>query len=251
MSNDNRLYPFEPNSISQELSQDLSKTDSLETGLVVLENHLKPYGVCGLVYGFMIHEKSHLRSDLVWCMTFTEELRRTAKQDGGAITYRFGDVVPKLTEPLFFDLEAILAGEGLMYSHNETYVVGQKIGYTYGWIIPFSGEVQCGIGFLMAMQDIESGAPKMDVNQIIGFGAFFHKAMIKHKQMAKHFNLTRAQSEALASAAQGKTAAHLAAELGLTERSVELRVQKAREKLRAKTTVEAVYKALAYGILPL
>jgi len=252
MNNDNQLYPSKPISISQELAQELAKTSSIESGLKVLENHLKPYGVHGLVYGFMLHAKSHLRSDLVFCMTLPEELRQTAEQDGGAITYRFGDVVPNLTEPLFLDLEAVLAGKGPMYSHNKTYIKAQEAGYRCAWIIPFSlGGVKTGYGFLLAAQDTRSGVPEIDVNQLIGFSAFFHKTMIRHKQMARHFNLDKKQSEALDSAAQGRTAKYLAEQLGLSERSIELRLQGARKKLRAKTTAEAVYKALAYGILPL
>jgi len=117
--------------------------------------------------------------------------------------------------------------------------------------MPFLGAVKNGYGFLIMFQDNKTGAPKLDVNQLKAFGPLYHHSMIKYKQMARHFKLTNKQSEALASAAKGRTAGYLATQIGLTERTIELRLQQARKKLHAKTTAEAVYKALTYGILPL
>ncbi|MCF6220340.1 MAG: LuxR C-terminal-related transcriptional regulator [Robiginitomaculum sp.] len=237
--------------LPKELSEALSKTDFIHEGLNVLQKHLTSYGVSVLAYGFQLHTKSYLRSDFVLYTTFSKSIRRTGKQDGGSITYRFGDLLETLTQPMFFDMEIVLSGRGPLFSINKSFQEVYDAGHRYAWLIPFLGEVENGHGLLVAFQDHREGAPKLDVNKIKHFGPLFHKAMIKHKQMARHFKLTKKQSETLASAAKGITAAEFAEQIGMSERAVELRLQQARKKLRAKTTAEAVYKAIAYGILPL
>jgi len=223
----------------------------MHEGLNLLKDHLRPCGVGALTYGFMLHVKSHLRGDTVQYTTLSKAIRQAGAQDGGAVIYRFGDLVTKLTAPYFFDYKAILVGEGPLFSFNKSHKMLYDDGYRYGWIIPFLSQVDNGYGFLMAFQDERDGAPRLEVNQLESYGPLYHKTMIKHKQMARHFKLTQKQSQALANAAKGRTAAYFAGQIGLTERSVELRLQEARKKLHAKTTAEAVYKALAYGILPL
>jgi len=233
------------------LKRALSKVDSLHEGLNVVKDHLKPHGVGELTYGFMLHTKSHLRGDYLLYTTFPKAIRRVGTQDGGAITYRFGDLTPNMSEPLFFDMKDVVEGRGPLFSFNKTFKMIYETGYRYAWIIPFLEEVKNGYGFLIVFQDNKAGAPKLDANQLKAFGPLYHHAMIKHKQMARHFQLTQNHTEALANAANGRTAGYLATQIGLTERTVELRLQQARKKLHAKTTAEAVYKALAYGILPL
>ena len=103
----------------------------------------------------------------------------------------------------------------------------------------------------MLFQDNQPGAATIDINQLEQYGQLYHMTMHRHKQMATHFDLSKKQSTALASVAKGQTAGDIAEQTGLVERSIELRLQQGRKKLSARTTTEAVYKALAYGILPL
>jgi DNA-binding CsgD family transcriptional regulator len=232
------------------IEDQLAKAGSLHEGLNLLKDYLKPKGVAELTYGFMLHAKSHLRGDYLLYTTFPKAIRLVGMQDGGAITYRFGDLTPKMSEPLFFDMKDTVEGRGPLYSFNKTFKMIYETGYRHAWIIPFLREVKNGYGFLIMFQDNKVGAPKLDVNQLKEFGPLYHNTMIRCKQMAKQFKLTSKQTEALASAAKGSTAGDFATGLGLSERCIELRLQEARKKLRARTTTEAAYKALAYGILP-
>ncbi|VAW02439.1 hypothetical protein MNBD_ALPHA06-1532 [hydrothermal vent metagenome] len=236
---------------SDSIDAKLAEARTMYEGLNVLKNHLLQYGVGALTYGFMLHEKSYLRGDIVQYTTFPKSIRITGKQDGGAIVHRFGNFVPTMTEPLFFDMEEVLAGKGPLFSYNKTFKEIYDIGYRHAWVMPLAPKIENGFGFLMAFQSIKTSAPKLDVNQLTEFGPLYHSAMIEHKQMAKQFRLTQKQSLALANAAKGRTASYLADKLNLTERSIELRLQETRNKLSAKTTTEAAYKALVYGILPL
>ncbi len=77
----------------------------------------------------------------------------------------------------------------------------------------------------------------------------FHHGVKTEGLIAKYFNITDKEKFALEAMAVGKTTADIAVELGLKQRAIELRLQNARKKLRARTTTEAVYKASAYAII--
>lgn len=222
------------------------------SGLHCLKDALKPLGIGALVYGYMLHLTSHLRrGDYILYATFPDNIRNIGEEDGGSLTFRFGEVVPRLTAPLFFDMNSTLHGEGPLYSHNKTYQAIYDIGYCHAWLVPFGNGIKNGFGHMIMFQDFSDGAPPLDIEKLKDYAPLFHNLMMRYNQLAKHFNLTSKQIEALSWASKGKTASYLAEKLNLSERSIELRLQGGRQKLYAKTTAEAVYKALAYGILPL
>lgn len=233
------------------LQKKISQADTMYSGLLCLKDALKPFGIGALVYGYMLHLTSHLRrGDYILYATFPENIRDIGEKDGGSLTFRFGDVVPRLNEPLFFDMSSTLHGEGPLYSHNKTYQAIYDIGYCHAWLVPFGKGIENGFGHMIMFQDFSDGAPTLDINKLKSYAPLFHNLMLKNKQLAKHFKLTSKQIEALSWASKGRTASYLAEKLNLSERSIELRLHGARQNLHAKTTAEAVYKALSYGILP-
>ena len=216
-----------------------------------LNTYLKRFGVSEVVYGFMLHRKSHLRqNDNILYATFKESIRTIGIRDGGALTYKFADVSPRSDKPIFFDLEETLAGKGPLYSHNKTYQAIYNSGYRHAWVVPFLGVDENGYGLMIMFQDMAQNARKIDVEAVKSFAPMFHEEMVRQKKLAVHFKLTCKQIEALSWVSKGRTASYLADRLDVSERTIELRLQGAREKLCSKTTAEAVYKALAYGILP-
>jgi DNA-binding CsgD family transcriptional regulator len=232
------------------LLHELSLAENMPDGLQILKSNLKSQGVRDIVYTFMLYEKSYVRGDYMLHGTFPPEIRQLYEQSGGGAAFRFGEILAQISAPLFFDIKALLDIKSPMHSYNSCAPHIYERGYHTAWIIPFSKEDIGGYGFLMLFQDSRSGAPVMDIKQLAKYAPLYHKSMKQHKQMAGYYGLTQKQCEALAGMAKGQTAGDIADHLGLTERSVELRLQEARKKLRARTTTEAAYKALAYGILP-
>ena len=104
---------------------------------------------------------------------------------------------------------------------------------------------------MIMFQNMSPNAKTIDVDKVKSYASLFHREMVRHKKLAHHFKITPKQLEALSWVSKGRTAAYLAEKLEISERSIEMRLQEARKKLYSKTTAEAVYKALAYGILPL
>lgn len=229
----------------------LAQHDTLYDSLHELNAFLKPFGVGQLVYGFMLHRKSHLRqNDNILYATFERSIRDIGMKDGGALTYRFADVTPRADAPLFFDLEETLHGKGPLYSHNNSYRAIYNAGYRHAWVIPFSGVDENGFGLMIMFQNMSPNSQTINIDELKLYAPLFHREMIGHKKLANHFKLSRKQIEALSWVSKGRTASYLAEKLGISERSIELRLQEARKKLCSLTTAEAVYKALAYGILP-
>ena len=230
----------------------LGQHETLHDSLNELKTILKPFGVGQLVYGFMLHRKSHLRqNDNILYATFERSIRDIGMEDGGALTYQFADVTPRSDVPLFFDLEETLHGKGPLYSHNKSYRAIYNAGYRHAWVVPFLGVDENGFGLMIMFQDMSPDAQIINVDGLKSYAPLFHREMIKQKKLANHFKLSRKQIEALSWVSKGRTASYVAEKLGISERSIELRLQEARKKLCALTTAEAVYKALAYSILPI
>ena len=229
---------------------DLVSTGSIYQALLRLNEHLTPLGIRDIIYVYMLHAKSHIRNDYIFLSSFPDELGALFRQDGGGASYMFGDVLPRLKEPLFWDIEASQNPDHPFFSYNRANKFIYERGYRDAWLIPMDMRHLSGYGFMMIFQESRQGAPRLDVEQLSLIGPFYHDLMKKHGLTAGHFMLSEKQCVVLEGMAEGKTAADLAAILGIAQRSVELRLKNARLKLRARTTTEAVYKARAYGILP-
>lgn len=83
---------------------------------------------------------------------------------------------------------------------------------------------------------------------------FAYEFMLQHSAFIRGdiinaTTLPRVTGDLYIASVGGKTAMDIADALTVTQRTVELRLQSLRKKLRARTTTEAVYKAICYGIL--
>ena len=76
-----------------------------------------------------------------------------------------------------------------------------------------------------------------------------HVAVRRHGQIIRYLGLTPKECVTLTALAHGLSAADVAEEENVSLRAIEKRLQKSRSKLRARTTVEAVYKAALSGVL--
>ena len=233
-----------------DLDKRLGRSPTLKDGLYILREYLAPYGVRDLLYIYMPRDKSHVRNDIIRVSTFSQKISDLYDEYGGAASDKLGDVLPHLSGPLFFDTRLVIQGDHPYFSYNKCADEIVKDEYYGAWVVPFIDKDIIGHGMLMLFEDNRKGAPKFDIKQTEAFAPLYHKTMKRHGQMASHFGLTHKECDALSHMADGKTAEEMALELGLTTRAIDLRLQLARKKLRARSTTEAVFKAVAYGILP-
>jgi len=229
---------------------DLLDAGSMYKSLLRLNGHLEPCGVRDIVYVHMLHARSHIRNDYMFLSSFSDDLGALFREDGGGASYNFGDLLPRLSEPLYWDIKASQRPDHPLFSYNRANKLIYEQGYRDAWLMPMDVNLVSGYGFMMVFLENRQDVPQPDIEQMAKIGPFFHKLMKLNGLMAQHFLLTDKQRAVLEGMAEGKTAADLAQTLGIAQRSVELRLRTARQKLKARTTTEAVYKALAYAILP-
>lgn len=233
-----------------DIVQELRQANSMAGGLFRLRDCLKPYGVGQLIYSYMLHEKSFVRNDLVFQGTFEGDMLETFNQHGGVTAYKFGDMLPNMKEPVYYDLEAALSPNHPLFSYNKATAKAVEWGYKICWIVPFLSLDNYGFGFMMMYQDKDEGAATIEIDKLAHFGALYHHVMWEEKLLAKQFNVSAKEAQTLDLIAKGFSTYDVAEKLGVTERAIEFRLQNARKKLKAKTAAEAIYKATAYLILP-
>ncbi len=234
----------------EDIRQDLSQAHSMAGALFRLRNHLRPLGVGQLIYCYMLHEKSFVRNDVIFQGTFEGDMLETFNEHGGVTAYKFGDMLPNMKEPVFYDLKAALDPGHPLFSYNKATAKAVAWGYETCWICPFLSLDNYGFGFMMMYQDKEKQAPLMEIDGLAQYGSLYHHVMWEDKFLARHFSLSDKEAQTLDLIAKGFSAFDVAEKLGVTERAIEFRLQNARKKLKAKTAAEAIYKATAYLILP-
>lgn len=250
------LEVMQSNSASSDINIDLIKreicgTETMLEGLHHLKALLKPYGVRDLIYVYMLHPKSYVRNDFLWKATFPDEIHNAFMESGGAAAQNIMAFLPLMTEPVYIDIRWTTERKSRFFSHSEAPKIAIKMGYKTAWMLPIQLEERYGYGGLGLYEDHRPGRPKMNHTKLLRVGKLYHETMRECQQMAAEFSLSLKERQTLASISRGNTAADIALETGLVERTIEQRLSQARKKLHARTTTEAVYKSLIYGIIPI
>lgn len=149
-----------------------------------------------------------------------------------------------LCDPLVswgFSTEGVCRWSALNFPdpHN---VMGQsaEFGLKYGAAISFGPLASRSIGgFARGDREFTDGELQFLQNTV----------EMLHIETEPPESLTGAQTEALRLIANGSRYAAAAAELGISESALKLRLKSARERLLARTTAEAVQRALEYKLL--
>lgn len=89
-----------------------------------------------------------------------------------------------------------------------------------------------------------------DIQTVMNVFADIRHSLVRHGHLRRCFSLTKSECHTLQRTADGRSGEDIAEEKGISRRAVEQKLQEARKKLYSRTTTEAVYKAVAYGILP-
>ncbi|WP_413203481.1 helix-turn-helix transcriptional regulator [Rhodospirillum sp. A1_3_36] len=138
---------------------------------------------------------------------------------------------------------------------------GAEFGVRNGLSVPvrFGRELSPGGVFLGAtgLSDGEwEGIIREQQDLLVALSLTFHEAMSRFPLFADHINphdkvvrLTLRERECLTWAARGCQVGEVADRLGVADRTAEHHLASARSKLRARTTAQAVARALAMGLL--
>lgn len=228
----------------------LANAASLDDALLTMRSEWKDKGVRDLVYGYQVGVNNYVRHDFVIAVTLSDELMEVYASYGGPNADPITENIESMNGPVYIDLREMVKNKkgGKYYGHPYARALLAD-GYRTLWSFPIMDTEPVGYGVLTAFQDHFINAPKIDVAVFQDAANMFHRVMKENGQLGRYFNLTKKEIETLQYVSMGKAAEDIAMRLGLSIRSIELRLQNSRKKLMAKTTVEAVFKAAAYGIL--
>ena len=231
-------------------TSDWANAPCMQTSLNQLRDNLKPSGVKELVYGLFTRPHSYVQKDAIVISTLPNELMSLYNELGGVSNDPIAENLAVLSEPMFIDLKKMYhdknSGKFYKWPYTKKMI---DMGYTSLWTCPFSNQQAYGFGTMTFFQSSDQTAPKLIVDDLLVIGASYHLTMWESGKLADFLNLTPGEVTALTEMARGQNAIDIALLENVTTRTIENRLQRARKKLRSRTTPEAIYKAMAYGIL--
>ncbi len=228
----------------------LRESRSVRGALFRLRKILRPFGAEHLTYVQMLHPTAYKRGDLVASSTFPMELWDYYWQSGAMLTDALIEVAPFMAGPTSINLEMVAEQyrKGSAPHKYFSAIVGQGWPLVMGYPV-FMDDGTYGIAGLGVVCSRQSCKKLREAEFYMQIARALQRGMRLNGHFRRYFDLSSKEVDVLERMARGRTAAEVAEVLGLTQRSIEMRLQSTRKKLRAQTTTEAVYKASAYSIL--
>lgn len=228
----------------------VSNAQSLTDAVRRLCSHLNEHGIRDLAYGYMVEAQSYIRHDVVMVTTVPDELMRVYYKHGAFDFDPVADRVGDSKKPFLVDLESLYRGHGSeKFRGQVTMRAFIDRNYRFFWSFPFADIELLGFGALTMHLQPGKTPDSCDLNYLGDLSNEFHHIVKAQGLMADCFELSELETSTLQSTMRGQTAAAIAASDGVSSRTIEHRLQSVREKLKANTTSEAVFKAIAYGII--
>lgn len=244
----------QPNSIYEtelaKIEQVVSKTNSIRGALFALKNNIGLFGGCHLAFEQMVQKNSYLRGDLITMTTLPGEFTDLYYPSGGTNNDPVIENIGNLKGLIKVDLREVLSAPNSKYHANPFFGAMLERGWVSLASYSMTEFLQIGHAALTVFEDETQSRRNLDTFNMIEVANHFKNCLRKHGQIKRYFGLSEAERNVLQRSGEGRTAEDLAVEFNVSRRAIELRLQNARKKLTARTTTEAVYKAIAYGILP-
>ena len=232
------------------VQEDVRHSRSVRGALFRLREILRPYGAEHLTYVLMLSPSAYKRGDLIASSTFPMELWGYYWQSGATLTDALIEVAPFMAGPTSINLEKVVdhyrRGSASHKYFSALVAEGWPLVMGYPIFMEDGTYGISGLGVVCSRQSrkkLREAAFYMQVGQVL------QREMRRGGHFRRYHALTSKEIEVLEHMARGGTAAEIADVLGLQQRTIEMRLQKARKKLRALTTTEAIFKATAYSIL--
>lgn len=226
--------------------------DTLDDAFAQLTEWLKARALIPACYGFTARPQNIRRADGVLRLALSEELQALYFSNGGMMTDPVANTLGLINRPFIMDLEALGRDESIpeLYRRHPLRFGFMDSGMRQSWSVPFFDLASPGLGAISVfpIPGEPFDASRLAASRLQAVVNVFHQAAKANKSLPKHFGLTPRERDALAFMARGLTAQDLSEQWKVSRRSVEMSLARARKKLKARTTAEALYKAVVYGL---
>ncbi|MDX8354304.1 helix-turn-helix transcriptional regulator [Cognatiyoonia sp. IB215182] len=239
------------NDVHRELIESLERAATAEQKAAVTRGYCAGHGFTQFFYGFVSYPDDIIDNNGMFHTTFNNEVWDLHAEGGGIQNDPIATRINEIHLPEVMDNTAIARDEKFSDHPLTDYFLGSD--WNLGVIYPFKSIG--GIGALTAFADNGSRREQVGIveqglrSQMIGLAGLFHEAIVNSRAAHKMFSMTDKERDALAFVAAGYTISDLADHLMISERAVEKRLFRARRKLGAKNTANAVYRAAVRGII--
>ncbi len=223
--------------------------NSVRGALFALKTRLAAFGGCHLAYEYMIYPNAYVRGDLINMTTLPPSIPELYMRSGGTNADPIIENIAGIKTPMHIDIKKLTLTKNSRFYKNKFYLSLLKMGCTNVAAYPFLDGDEKGHGVFSIFADKKLAEQLASPEYYTNFGLRLHQSLKKHGQIARFFNINDNEVFVLGKMAAGKSAADIAQILGVTTRTIELRLQSVRKKLHARTTTEAVYKAVIYGAI--
>jgi len=230
--------------------------NTLGDALTRLGNVIDPSKNNMLFYGFAVHSHSAAQNDAIIELSHLEDygnpdIAKMYEDAGGSAKDIVASRVPNLADPFFMDVTATL--DQLRKDSNPAAITMgfmHDIGIRSAWIVPISPSNTGGYGVLNHFVKKKNAPPPMHKEQLVELAHDFHAAARQEGLLAKKLTLTGIECQMLHLLSIGHTAKQIALQEKVTERAIERRLERARKKLSANNSNEAIFKGHVIGALP-
>jgi DNA-binding CsgD family transcriptional regulator len=230
----------------------LQQARSVRGALFRLREILQPFGAEHLTYVMMLHPTAYKRGDQVASSTFPMDMWQFYWQSGGMLTDALMEVAPFMAGPTSINLEMVTEQYRTGSAPHKYFTAIVKNGWPLVMGYPiFMNDGTLGISGLGVVCSAQSRLKLREAEFYMQMGRVLQRCFRRYGYFRRYYDLTDKEVYVLEKMARGLTAAEIAEVLNLQTRTIEMRLQTARKKLRAMTTTEAVFKATAFSIIGL
>ncbi len=226
----------------------IKNANSLRGALFVLKNQFPEFMGYNIGYEYFVREHSFKRGDVIVQTTLPAEITAQYGPSGGQNADPVIENIAKLSGHYTVDLTKIVNGKSSKYK-NKFHLALSKAGITTMTVYAFLPPDSYGYGGITVLEEEAHASLKISAERFAEIGFFFHTMIKRHGHIMRYLGITKSEQDVLRRMADGKTAQDAAQEFDVTPRTIEMRLQSARKKLKARTTTEAVFKSVCYGIL--
>lgn len=226
----------------------LIAANSLRGALFCLKNNVPEFMGYNIGYEYFVREHSYMRGDVIVQTTLPHNIMEQYGESGGQNADPIIENIAKLEDKYTIDLTKLVKGKPSKYKtkfFTSLSKMGVKTLTAYAFLPPDSH----GFGAITLMEEKPNASFAYSPERFAQIGYHFHTLIKRHGLLMRYLGITEKERAVLDRMADGKTAQDVAQESGVTPRTIEMRLQSARRKLKSRTTTEAVFKSICYGIL--
>ena len=234
-----------------EIEKLIADSNSIRGALFAVKNSVSLFGNCNLAYELLVRQRGYIRGDLVNMTTLSHEVTSLYYPSGGTNTDPIIDKVGREEPFLEVDISGAIDDPESKYFGNPFFGALREGGCVSLAAYCVSEPGTIGHAAFTVFEDASQQKRRHLTGEMLAFASAFHHALRCSGLIGRFFEINEREIVCLDQAAAGRSASDMANAVNVTGRTIELRLQSARKKLRARNTTEAVYKAVAYGMLPL